>query len=126
MWCEKPATRYCDAVIGVEARGAVRNKQGGVDALLAGLDGEMWTCDAPMCDDHARQVGRISGKEPESIDHCPHHITHGEEIFKEIVMFKDEAEKKRRNAHAEIRRSRIRTERSNEQGNGPLREADGK
>lgn len=28
-------------------------------------------------------------------------------------MFKDEAEKKRRNAHAEIRRSRIRTERSN-------------
>lgn len=113
MWCDKPAVRYCDAVIGVEPKGALRDKAGKVTGLLAGLDGMQWTCDAPMCADHAQQVGWISGAEPDSIDHCPHHTKHGEAPMRDLLMFDGEAEAKRRDVHAEIRRALMRIERSN-------------
>lgn len=113
MWCGKPAVRYCDAVIGVEIKGALRDKSGNVTGLLAGLDGEQWTCDAPMCAEHTRQVGHICGEDPDSIDHCPHHAAHPERPMKELLMFADEAEARRREVHAEIRRERMRNERPN-------------
>ena len=108
MWCDMPAVRCCDAVIGLEPKGAVRNGAGNVISLLAGLDGVQWTCDAPMCADHARQVGWICGSEPDSIDHCPHHATHGEADMSDLLMFQSEAEARRRDIYAEIRRWRIR------------------
>ena len=113
MWCNKEAVRYCDAVIGIEPKGAIRDSAGNVASLLAGLDSEQWTCDSPMCADHAKQIGWISGSEPESIDRCPHHLKHGEKPMRDLIMFADEAEKKRREVHAEIMRSRMRLERSN-------------
>lgn len=106
--CGMPATRYCDAVIGVEAKGAIRNKAGGIDALISGLDGEIWTCDAPLCGDCATHAGHVSGSSPDSIDYCPHHAENGAGHLRDMVMFKDEAEKKRRALHAEIRRVSIR------------------
>lgn len=108
MWCDKPAVRYCDAVIGFEATGATRDRSGNVTGLLTGLDGKQWTCDAPMCAEHARQVGNVCGEDPDSIDHCPHHAAHPERPMKELVMFEDEAAAKRRKVHAEIRRGRMR------------------
>jgi hypothetical protein len=113
MWCGKQAIRYCDAVIGVEAMGATRDKSGNVTGLLTGLDGRQWTCDAQMCVEHAKQVGHICGEEPESIDHCPHHTMLHERPMKDLVMFADEAEARRREVHAEIRRERMRKERPN-------------
>jgi len=110
MWCDKPAVRYCDAVIGVEPKAALRDKSGNVTGLLAGLDGMQWTCDAPMCADHAQQVGWISGAEHDSIDRCPHHTKHGEAPMRDLLMFESEAEAKRRDVHAEIRRALIRIE----------------
>lgn len=106
MWCEKPSVRYCDAVIGFEAVDAIRDKAGNVVGLLAGSD-TMWTCDAPMCAEHTRQVGHICGKDPDSIDHCPYHIEHEEHSMKKLVMFEHEAETIRRKVHAGIRRSRM-------------------
>ncbi len=113
MWCGKTAIRYCDAVIGFEATGATRDKDGSVTGLLTGLDGRQWTCDAPMCADHARQVGHVCGEDPDSIDHCPHCTAHSERQMKDMVMFAGEAEARRREVHAEIRRERMRNERYN-------------
>ena len=118
MWCDKPAVRYCDAVIGVEPKGALRDSSGKVTGLLAGLDSAQWTCDAPMCPDHAQQVGCISSADPDSIDHCPHHAKHGEAPMRDLLMFDGEAEAKRRDVHAEIRRALMRLERSNAEVTG--------
>lgn len=118
MWCGKPAERYCDAVIGVEPKGALRDRNGKVTGLLAGLDGTHWTCDAPMCADHARQVGWVCGTEPDSIDHCPHHTENGEAPMRDLLMFEGEAEARRRDVHAEIRRAFMRIERSNAEAKG--------
>lgn len=110
LWCGKPATHFCDAVIGVEAKAAIRDKNGQIETLLGGLDGAVWTCDAPMCADHAVSVGHMhcrSGVQVETIDHCPLHVQSGEEEFRDIVMFEDEAKSKRANLHAQIRRSQI-------------------
>lgn len=106
MWCDRPATRYCDAPIGFEAKGAARNKNGTVRQLLIGGDSRMWTCDAPMCNEHAKQVGFICGKDPDSIDHCPY-CRENARRTEEMVMFEDEATAARRRVHAEIRRSRM-------------------
>lgn len=106
MWCDRPATRYCDAPIGFEAKGAVRNKNGTVRHLLIGSDSRMWTCDAPMCSEHARMVGFVCGRESDSIDHCPHCIEITRHIG-DMVMFADEATAARRRLHVEIRRSRM-------------------
>lgn len=114
MWCDQPAVAWCDAVIGFKAIGAYRAANGRVTALVTGADehGEAvaWTCDAPMCAEHAKHVGRVCGKEPDSIDHCPYHATRGEESMQQLVMFAPEAEQKRRDIHAEIRRRRIKRE----------------
>ncbi len=107
MWCGKPAVRYCDAVIGFEAVDATRDRSGNVTGLLHGLGGRMWTCDAPMCAEHGRQVGFVCGTEPDSIDHCQHHAEHQEKPMAELVMFEHEAEARRREVHAEIRRARM-------------------
>lgn len=113
MWCDKPATHYCDAPIGFEATDASRDKRGHVISLLTGSNGQMWTCDAPMCDEHAFHIGTICGDDPDSIDHCPHH-QHEHSHMPDLVMFEREAEAKRREVHAAIKRLRIRN------GNSPV------
>lgn len=112
MWCDKPATRYCDAPIGFEAVDAMRDKAGNVIGLLAG-GGKSWTCDAPMCDEHGQQVGHICGQEPDSIDKCPHHLEHPEKPLRNLVMFEREAEGSRREVYANIRRAVIKANHHN-------------
>jgi hypothetical protein len=110
MWCSEPAIRYCDAPIGFIARGCHRDKNGAI-TLLAGSDetGDygMHTCDAPMCAKHVKQIGHISGKNPESIDRCPYHVAHGDPDLKDAVCFPDEVEPMRRKIYAEIRRAQL-------------------
>lgn len=108
MWCGKPSTCFCDAVIGFGATGCNRDKSGNVLNLLSGLDAEQWTCDAPMCDDHAKQVGWVCGEESDSIDHCPHHAQHPELCIDKLVMFASEADSTRRDIYASVRRNRMR------------------
>lgn len=114
LWCGKPAVAWCDAVIGFKAIGAHRDAGGRVTSLLTGTDehGEAvaWTCDAPMCAEHAQRIGGVCGEDPDSIDHCPYHVSRGEGTIEELVMFAREAEQKRRDVHAEIRRQRIKRE----------------
>lgn len=112
MWCEKLATHYCDAAIGFEAVGAIRDKAGNVTALLAG-GGKSWTCDAPMCAEHAKMIGHVSGSQPDTIDRCPYHAEHRERPMKELVMFEHEALARRRQVHAEIRRALLTVKCSN-------------
>lgn len=112
MWCDKPATRYCDAAIGFEAVGALRDKAGNVTGLLTG-NGKSWTCDAPLCGEHAKMVGHVSGQEPDTIDLCPHHTEHPERPMRDLVIFECEAEGRRREVHAEIRRALMKTKRPN-------------
>ena len=107
-WCGKEAVRYCDAVIGVEPEEAIRDKSNNVIGLLSGIDGDRWTCDAPMCEDHVHQVGWISGSDADSIDHCPHHKKNPEKPMRDLLMFKGEVENKRRSINSEIRRSLMR------------------
>lgn len=122
MWCDKPAIRYCDAAIGFEAVAAVRDKAGNVTGLLAG-GGNSWTCDAPMCDEHSKQVGHVCWQEPDSIDRCPHHMEHSEKPMRELVMFECEAEGTRREVHAEIRRALMKNKRPNAPAQAPAKAA---
>lgn len=111
MWCDKPATHYCDAVIGLPAVDALRDKRGNVTALLTGSGASgvaSWTCDAPMCSEHTKQIGVMCGSEPDSIDHCPHHLKSPEQPISKLVMFEREVGVRRREVHAQIRRQQIR------------------
>lgn len=109
MWCERPAIRWCDAPILFLARGCSRTA--GVTTLLAGHDEHgdmgMHTCSAAMCAEHVRQVGHISGTQPDSIDRCPYHIQHGDPKLKDCVGFASEVEPRRREIYAAIRRARV-------------------
>lgn len=111
MWCGDPATRLCDAPIGFAAIGAMRDEAFNVTGLLTGSreDGsiQMWTCDAEMCDCHATRVGFICGKAADSIDRCPFHAGMEAEPMERLIMFAPEAETKRREVHAVIRRARM-------------------
>lgn len=107
MWCDKDAVAYCDAVIGFEAISADRNDKGRVEHLLTGVGAKMWTCDAPMCADHGKRVGFISGSDPDSIDHCPYHCEHTERDMDTQVILPSEAEQRRRDIYASIKRLRI-------------------
>lgn len=112
MWCDEPSVLLCDAVIGFEAVAAIRDAHGKVTGLMTGTNpsGECvaWTCDAPMCRAHAKRVGHVCGSAPDSIDRCPYHAASEEHGMDKLVMFEHEAEQRRRDVHAEIRRRRMR------------------
>ncbi len=59
QWCNKPATKLCDFVIGKGQAGR--------------------TCDRPLCEDHATNLGNVfyasheAGHEIDTTDYCPVH-----------------------------------------------------
>ena len=112
LWCDMPATRYCDAVIGFGVVGVTRQPDGSL-LPLAGPDritGDIphWTCDAPMCATHAKQVGLVCGANADSIDRCPWHAEYGDgKIRDRLVVDADEAASWRRQIWADVRRTRI-------------------
>lgn len=108
MWCDQPSTRLCDATIGFAAVDCARNSAGKVQHLLAGLESERWTCDAPICNQHAKQVGWICGADVDTIDHCPHHAQAEDQGMERLVMFASEAERTRNDLYATIRRTKMR------------------
>ena len=92
------ATRLCDYVFGFQI---TRTKP----HPCMDPNGPMWTCDAPLCDKHATEVGRIfmcPEPGPDSIDRCPLHL--GKDDAKAEPLFEADAEFLRRQAHAELRR----------------------
>lgn len=68
--------------------------------------GPHFTCDAPMCGDHANLVGHICGKEPDSIDRCPYHIEHSD--HHDHADGGHESAVRRRAIYATVRRSQLR------------------
>lgn len=107
MWCDNIALYECDAVIGMAADlapGYGRDK--GPRIVYAALERqEVWTCDAPMCALHRRVRGFYCGKEPGTIDRCPYCARHEPEGG---PMLKEDADRIRRERHAQIRRSQLR------------------
>lgn len=104
--CGAPATRLCDFLIGGQLGGHASYR--GKEYPVYDLDGPSFTCDAPLCDAHARRVGVrfVCGKDGQHdvIEHCPIHD--GAEADCRPMTF-EEAEAIRRHAHAQLRRMRM-------------------
>lgn len=72
LFCDQPATRLCDRVLGLpiggvhKAKGRPAYKVTTMEAMLAAS----YTCDAPCCPDHARVFGHVCGSEPDTFDEC--------------------------------------------------------
>lgn len=73
LFCNQPATRLCDRVIGmvdagerVKVRGRPAYSVTSMEAMLS----VSYTCDAPICAEHTRVVGHVCGKDHDTIDHC--------------------------------------------------------
>jgi hypothetical protein len=97
-WCSSESTLLCDQVIGFGRR---------KDNTI--IMNEPFICSAPMCDLHARRVGHISGREPDTIDMCPVHADHGLGGigFDRLVESEVGAEKARRAVQVKAWRSRM-------------------
>lgn len=102
-------------MIGFGATACERDKSGKVLQLLTGLDAGHWSCDAPMCEEHAKQIGWVCGEAADSIDRCPHHAQAEQHEMAALVMFASEADSARRDIYAAVRRARMRAERANDQ-----------
>ena len=111
MWCDRDSEFLCDSAIAFKAVGVSRDKYFKVTGLLTGADsdGEIkhWTCDAPMCTEHAKLVGFVCGAETDGIHICPFHAEHGEDQMKDMIIFENEEPAKRRELYSRIRRSII-------------------
>ena len=95
LWCDQPSFVLCDAVLGFTFKDGIKTL------------GPHFTCDAPMCPDHATTVGHLCGKEPNTIDRCPYHIEHAD--HNDYADGEDESAVKRRAVYAAVRRSQLRT-----------------
>lgn len=108
--CGKAATRLCDAHIGGEIAGYVRDGSLSDNQFRAfvNVDSEMYTCDAPLCAEHAQQIGvtfvcaksRVNSA-IETVDVCPG--DHPD--WKPMTL--EESQYLRRKIHADVRRKSI-------------------
>lgn len=107
MWCDNIALYECDAVIGMSAALAPgTGKDRGPRIVYETLSkAEVWTCDALMCAVHHHVSGFYCGKESGTIDRCPY-CARNEPTS--MPMLKEDADRIRRERHAEIRRSQFR------------------
>lgn len=103
MWCDNEALYECDAIVGMSGEADKDGKM--LYAPMARL--EVWTCDALMCMVHRHVVGFFCGGKEHSgtMDRCPYCAHYRDEMSR--PMTKDEADKMRRERHAEIRRSQM-------------------
>lgn len=102
IYCDNESTMFCDFLIALEPKHRQNNK------LYAGIESEHFTCDAPVCNDHAVAVGHIHCEGfADSVDYCLYcYEKHLNGVMYQI-LFKDEADAERRKIHVEIRRSLI-------------------
>lgn len=112
MWCDNIALYECDAVIGMAAELAPGfKKDKGPRVVYASLERqEVWTCDALMCAIHRHVRGFYCGGKEHSgtIDRCPYCASSEPEYG---PMLKEDADRLRRERHAEIRHSQLRATR---------------
>lgn len=106
MFCDQPATRWCDAPLALVKGGestykGITRPVSTMEAMLSGS----YTCDAPFCAAHGNKVGHICGAEPDTIDHC--HI-HAGAPKRNGVLTLDEIAKLRRELHAPWHRRKLR------------------
>jgi len=112
LFCDKPATRYCDEAIAKvdggwhKPKGRPPYRVTTMEAMTSGS----YTCDAPCCSEHARVVGFICcrpSKHSDTIDHCAGCQTRER---KPLALLSLEAiAALRTQMHARYRRSRIST-----------------
>jgi hypothetical protein len=108
MWCDNEALYECDGVIGMRADLApgIRGDAGPRIVYASLKDQEVWTCDAFMCAIHHHIVGFFCGGKENSgtLDRCPYCARNEPEGG---PMLKEDADRIRRERHAQIRRSQI-------------------
>lgn len=111
FYCDNPATRYCDFALGGPIAGYERvgNIEDNRFYACFDVDQMPYTCDMPMCEEHATQVGsvHICGKASghETIDHCPEH--RGKREFP-CPCSEEEADTLRRAVRAQANRTKMR------------------
>lgn len=110
LFCDRPSTRLCDAALGMVLDSVVpRNgkvaayKATSMEAMLSGS----YTCDAPMCDQHAKVVGWVCGKDADTIDHCPIHQERHHDRNEPVTL--EQLAALRSELHAQARRARFAT-----------------
>jgi hypothetical protein len=109
--CGRPSTHLCDYKIGAPIGGYVREGRVDQNRFRAVMDAKrpMFSCDAPLCEDHATNAGIIhaSGKDgfTMTVDYCPIHaaVKHA----KVLPISDDEAEKIRRDITASFMRQKL-------------------
>lgn len=112
LFCDQPATIFCDEPIAMVAGGVVLDKYrrprkvSTMEAMLSAS----YTCDAPCCEAHAKRIGNICshGNGCEGIDRCEgcSRDPIGGEGGRGVLEA-DEIAKVRRERHAKWRRERI-------------------
>ena len=106
-WCDKEAVNLCDAPIAIKAVGCYRDEHYNVTGLMSGSDESgriiMWTCDTPLCSEHSKIMGQISGTLSDNICECPYHASQERPEHKELIIFENELSERRRIVQAGIR-----------------------
>jgi hypothetical protein len=97
-WCGSEDSRLCDVLIGCERRKS--------DNTL--IHDEAYLCSAEFCMEHGRQLGHISGEEPDTIDACCEHGGLSAVPVRELAASAEASERVRRNIRAKALRQRMR------------------
>jgi hypothetical protein len=98
--CDKPATRWCDATVGIFNHG---------EKILRSINPpaeDIVSCDAPCCDAHAHYIGMVCGKHSDSVDYCHAHKDLGD--FCDWTLSREQLKAARHQAWAECRRYGVR------------------
>ena len=112
FYCDAPAVRFCDFVLGWPIGGYVRVGYVSSNRFYAVCckDGPMFTCDMGVCETHNKQIGMFHASGAagwsESVDRCPEHAGMKEGMATPVTA--DEAETLRRAVFAAARRRLIR------------------
>ena len=109
FYCDEPAVRYCDFNIGGPIGSYARIGLVSDNKFYACYDIEKmpFTCDMPMCVDHAKHIGNIfMPGDIEQIDHCPEHVGCDETVG--CPCTEEESNVIRRDIRAKARRKIIR------------------
>lgn len=114
-YCNEPATLLCDFKIGWAIGELVRDRRGPAWNAID-TSKPPYTCDLPVCSEHAKRVGSfharmsksVNGRRGffETIDHCIEHAGQGDAGAP--VIPESEAERLRRAVHAIAQRRAMR------------------
>jgi hypothetical protein len=91
--------RWCDHVVGIYNYGEPMLR-----TISEIAEGDTCICSAPMCAEHGKQIGHVTGEEPETVDMCPaHHAGFGGDVI-DWTRSREQLEEMRREAWAQCRR----------------------